>query len=106
MCTCQARTCSLAATPADSDATEASLERPGVSGAARVLSVGVSMEPTRVANPMRSSLVSTMSMGPEARARKEVELPNVTGPARMQSLRFRMRRTRATGRRATRSGEM
>merc|ERR1712226_291245 len=47
-----------------------------------------------------------MSMGPEARARKEVELPNVTGRARMQSLRFRMRRTRATGRRATRSGEM
>merc|ERR1711971_1541988 len=59
MCTCPARTCSPAATPVDLDATVASPEQPGVSGPARVLSVVVSMGPTRVANPMRLSPVST-----------------------------------------------
>merc|ERR1712032_311598 len=78
-------------------------EQHGVSGAARVLSVGASMGPTRVANPMRLSPVSTMSTGRGARARREGALQNVTKPARMRSSRFPTRRTRATGRRATQS---
>merc|ERR1711974_532356 len=80
MCTCPVRISSPAATPADLDAMVASLEQPGVSGAARVWSVVASTEPTRVANPTRLSPVSTMSTGPEARARREVALQNVTGP--------------------------
>merc|ERR1711974_298187 len=100
-CTCPVRISS----PADLDAMVASLEQPGVSGAARVWSVVASTEPTRVANPTRLSPVSTMSTGPEARARREVALQNVTGPVRMLSSRFHMRRTRAMDRRATRSSE-
>merc|ERR1711971_496257 len=106
MCTCPARTCSPAATLVDLDATVASPEQPGVSGPARDLSVVVSMGPTRVANPMRLSPVSTMSTEQGALARREVALQNVTRPARMPSSRFPTRRTRATGRRATQSGAM
>merc|ERR1712172_434861 len=106
MCTCPARTCSPAATPVDLDATVASPEQPGVSGPARVLSVVVSMGPTRVANPMRLSPVSTMSTEQGALARREVALQNVTRPARMPSSRFPTRRTRAMVRRATQSDGM
>ena len=103
MCTSPARTSSLAATPVDLDATVDSQEQPGVSGVARVWSVVASTGPTRVASPTRLSPVSTMSTGPEARARREVALQNVTRPVRMLSSRFHMRRTRAMDRRATQS---